>query len=78
MLEINFKGSKTNFAVFTLCSVLLLVSVVVYSPTQIANAQDGTENSTDVAQSDDGYQHEVGKDCPFKDKKVNSLNNEET
>jgi len=69
MSKLNLKESRSLFVILALGAVMVMATVSIVSPGQLAIAQDETENSTDAEQSDREYKHGDGKDCPFKNKK---------
>ena len=69
MNKINLKESKSLFVILAIGAVIVMASISIVLPGQLAVAQDGTENSTDTDRSDKDYKHGDGKDCPFKNKK---------
>ncbi len=75
MSKINLKESKTVFTILALSVVMVMASISIVSPAQVAIAQDDAENSTDAEQSEKEYKHGEGKDCPFKNKKTSSASN---
>lgn len=77
MSKINLKESKTVFTILALSVVMVMASISIVSPAQVAIAQDDAENSTDAEQSEKEYKHGEGKDCPFKNKKTSSASNSE-
>jgi len=78
MSKLNLKESKSLFVILALGAVIVMASISMVLPGQLAIAQDGTENSTDAERSDKDYKHGDGKDCPFKNKKSsNSSSSEE-
>ena len=77
MSKTNLKESKTVFTILALSVVMVMASISIVSPAQVAIAQDDAENSTDAEQSEKEYKHREGKDCPFKNKKTSSASNSE-
>jgi len=69
MSKLNLKESKSLFVILALGAVMVMASISLVSPGQLAVAQDGNENSADEDQSEREYKHGDEKDCPFKNKK---------
>lgn len=72
MSKINLKESKTVFTILALSVVMVMASISIVSPAQVAIAQDDAENSTDAEQSEREYKDGEKKGCPFKDKKTST------
>ena len=72
MSKTDLKESKTVFTILALSVVMVMASISIVSPAQVAIAKDDTENSPDVGQSEREYKDGEKKGCPFKDKKTSS------
>ena len=77
MSKTNLKESQTVFTILALSIVMVMASISIVSPAQVAIAQDDTENSTDAEQSEREYKDGEKEGCPFKDKKTSSASNSE-
>lgn len=77
MSKLNLKESRSLFVILALGVVMVIVSMSLISPGQLAIAQDGADNSTDTEDSEREYEHGDGKDCPFKNNKGSDTSNPE-
>lgn len=66
---LNLKEYRAFFVILSLGAVIMMATISIISPGQLAVAQDGTENSSEADKSESEYKHVDGKDCPFKNKK---------
>jgi len=69
MSNLNLKEYRSLFVILSLGAVMVMATVAIVSPGQLAVAQDETEDFSEADQSEKEYKHGDGKDCPFKNKK---------